>query len=118
MDLSDVIVDLADQTITITRFGAGAFVNGIAQAPSSSTFTCAASVQPANGRDLLRLEEGFRTRDVRALFVTTELRAADVAAGTAADQVELADGTVFEVQHVEPWAMGAFWRAVVLRIGQ
>lgn len=115
LDVSDIVADFITETATVTRAAATTYdANGRAVAGSSSTFAAGVCVQPVTGKDLLRLEEGFRTRDARAVFSTVELRSA-AAGGAPADLVQLADGT-FEVQHVEPWDSGAFWRCIVLRV--
>ncbi len=56
-------------TLTITRLTPGALVKGRYGTPTPSTFTAVGHLQPAGSRDLEKLEEGLRTKDVR-LFMT------------------------------------------------
>ena len=93
---------------TITRrrrvpgtYVAGEWVEGALEADQSFLM----SVQPATGRDLLRLPEGLRTRDVVRIFCGLgELRTADERTGLVADRI-VHLGEEYEVVSVEAWAM-------------
>lgn len=78
------------------------FVRGLAQPTTNTTFMITASVQPATGKDLLRLPELRRTNETRAIFTTTQLFTGDQGTAYEADLVTI-DGDPWEVQHVEDW---------------
>lgn len=84
--------------------------------PAATTFEITASVQPMSGRELDRLPEGLRQREVRVVFTATELK------GTAdtqeADEITI-DGEQWQVQTPESWlTLGNYFRAVVARVGR
>jgi len=91
---------LADygQSYSVTRRGAATLVKGISHPGPTTTHAIVASVQPASGRDLLRLPEGRRTTETRMLYTITELLT-----GGEANEADLVtvDGALWEVQHVE-----------------
>lgn len=93
-------------TIVRKRRSSGTYVSGEwvegALEPDQSFLM---SVQPASGRDLLRLPEGLRTRDVVRIFCGLgELRTADERSNLAADRI-VHLGEEYEVVSVEAWAM-------------
>lgn len=91
--------------VTRKRYAAGTWVAGGFVAGAATSSTIKASVQPATGRDLLRLNEGLRTRDVVKVFAALgDLRTADETAATPADRV-VHLGEEYEVVEVEAWAM-------------
>lgn len=116
-DLSDILLDLATETITVTRTAVGTTANGVYTLGATSTIlNVSACVWPATGQEMLLLEEGFRTRDVRALVVSIQLQCTDPDQGTVADLLTLAEGT-FQVQKIEPWQRaGNFWKALAVRV--
>lgn len=117
-NLSSTIARLASDTITVHRKAASTLVNGIAtEGGDASTFTALASVQPAAGRDLLRLDEGERTREVLAIWTAAALQTASQSGHTAADVIDIPGRGSFEVQHVDNWsASGAFSRYVIVSV--
>lgn len=114
MSLAGVIRRLGTQ-VTVTRTVAGTYVKGVHQPGESSSFGITASVQPASGRDLLRLEEGQRTRETITVFTPDDLRTTDEATGTPADRIEW-QGSTYEVQVVENWTPGRFRKALAQRV--
>jgi hypothetical protein len=115
-DLSDVIALLSSGTYAVTRRGPAAFTAGRAVQAAPTTLTITASVQPIRGRELDRLEELYRTRELQALWTATELRTAG-AAGEA-DTVEIG-GASWQVQSVESWAeLGGYWKVLVARMAR
>lgn len=108
MDLASLIESFATGTYTVTRRARAAqpFVRGIAQSTTNSTVTIRGSVQPASGKDLLRLPEGRRVVETRTLFTTTKLYTGGQGATHEADLVTI-DGDSWEVQHVESWVQAA-----------
>lgn len=101
MDLAALINSFATGTYAVTRRAGGSYVRGIATDGSSTSLTIRASVQPATGRDLVRLPEGRRSTETRVIYTVTQLYADGPT--YQADRVTI-DGSVWEVQHVETWA--------------
>jgi hypothetical protein len=98
----------------VTRRAANAYDgNGRVTATTDSTVNITAVVVPLQGRELDRLPEGRTNTEVRAVFTTTALKVAD--ASFNADQI-LINGALWEVQSVESWEQGIFYRAIVQEI--
>jgi hypothetical protein len=72
------------------------------------TFDAVAAVHSVTGRDLARLPEGVRESIAIVVYSSTELRVRDRL---------VRGGERFEVEHVEPWQFGGFWRAACSRVG-
>lgn len=102
MDVPSLIDDFATGTYTLTRRATSGYTGGIANAPTNTTVSISASVQPANGRDLLRLPEGRRTQETQVVFSATELRVGGENLGYDADLITIA-GRTWEVQQVQTW---------------
>lgn len=105
MDVANLISSFSTGTTglyTVTRRQSGAFLRGIAQATTDVTFNITASLQPASGKDLLRLPEGRRANETRVLFTSTQLYTGDQSLGYEADFVSV-DGEQWECAHVEDW---------------
>jgi hypothetical protein len=115
MSLSDAILSLSTGTYTVTRPGAGTWTNGVFVEGTASTFQIQASVQPASARDLLRLPEGERTSDVIAIYTPTELRASSQPDRTLSDRITYR-GALYELEHVEFWESGGFWKCLARKI--
>jgi len=109
VDIDSLIQSFMTQggSYTVTRRQRAAYSRGIAQPTNDFTITIKACVQPATGKDLLRLPEGRRSNETRVLFTTTELDCGDVDSDFEADTVTI-DGAFWEVQHVEFWTQGGF----------
>lgn len=116
-DLSDAVALLASGSYVVRRRAARALVDGRARDLDPATLSSiVASVQPASGREIDRLPEGLRDREVMALFTSASLEAAKPSLGLPGDVVEI-DGFDFEVASHERWtALGNFSRYVVVRV--
>lgn len=119
MSASDLISDFG-QTVTITRYAAGTNVNGEYVAGAASTFDVVMSIQPLNGRDLLQLPEGQRTRNFLKGYCATELLTVNIPAGLKADLVTVA-GKNYEVQGVEHWQfqesdIEPYWKVMLAEV--
>lgn len=114
MSVSSVITRFATGTYEVTRpsgaYQAGRWVEG-----APELLQVRAVVQPASGRDLQRLPEGQRTRETISIWCLVELRTATVPAGSGADRVRYGSG-VYEVERVEWWQEGGFWKALAQRV--
>lgn len=115
-DLSDVVDSFADGTYTVTRRAASTYVDGRLQAPATTTLSILASVQPASGRDIQYLPEGMRSSKAFAVWTSTQLYSKVIGVNDP-DQLTI-DGDTYEVAGCEQWnASGAYWRALVVRLG-
>jgi hypothetical protein len=118
VSLAGVVSSLSGGVVvTVARRATGSLAQGRYTPASPTTFTIPdAVVSPATGRDLLRLPEGVRTREVLAILSTVELRTANEHAATPADVVTY-KGRAYEVQTVEDWTdNGGFWRALAAKV--
>jgi hypothetical protein len=115
-DLSDAILQLASP-YTVTRRAANGYgSDGRAIAPTTSTVTVQAVVEPLKGKDVARLPEGLRTRRSKVVFTPTQLYAQE--GGQNPDRISI-DGEAYEVQAVERWyELGGFYRAVVVGVSR
>jgi hypothetical protein len=121
VDAADLISDFATGTYTVTRRAAATLVKGRAQPGATSTLTVTASVQPASGRDLLRLPEGRRSIETRVVFTATQLLIGIEGAANESDLISI-DGQTWEVQQVQSWRLSPstdapYWRCIVQAAG-
>lgn len=114
MSLADTILTFAS-TYVVAR-PTGSYVSGRWVETSAATFQIKACIQPAGAEELLRLPEGQRTRKVISIWTETELRTATYPAGARADRITYG-GESYEVQAVELWEEGGYYRALAARIG-
>lgn len=114
MDLTGPIASFASGTYTVTRRSATSYgSDGRLDAPTTSTVSIVASVQPLTGDELARLPEGFQTNELLAVWTATELRTQT--ATNSADFITI-NGATWEVQKVERWNMlGNYYKAIVAR---
>ena len=96
---------IADTPLTINRPGPTTYPNGRGVDGPATQTQITASVQPASGRDLLRLPEGQRTREALLVLSKGEMQLRDT--------FDL-NGSTYEVGHVKPWG-GAFYDAVATK---
>ena len=120
MDAASLTLSFGAPYVVTRRavLGAGFDAHGQPLPPTPSmTFSIIASVQPASGRDLLRLPEARRALETRVLFTVTQLLDGGQGAAFEADRVSI-DGQDWEVQQVQRW-LGtpgvdvAYWRCIV-----
>lgn len=114
MSLEDVVESMATGTYTVTRRDLGTYAMGRAAAATPSTFSTKLVVQPVDGNTLMRLPEGMRAEEIRAVWSPVELRTQS-AAGQP-DSISI-DGDDWEVQSLNGWsAAGGYWKALVKRV--
>jgi hypothetical protein len=113
MTMSATIARLAQGRFTVMR-PSGSYVAGRWVEGAGSAFEIVASIQPATPKELQRLPEGDRVRDVIAIWTTTELQVAASPAAQA-DRVTYA-GASYEVQAVERWDLGEYFKALASRV--
>ena len=115
MSLLDSIADFATGTYTVTRSTlAGYSSDGYIQAPSTSTLSIVASIQPLSGRDLLILTDAERAEETRWLYTVTPLL---TLAATNEPDVVSVDGVAWVVKTIERWddPDGTFYRCKIAR---
>lgn len=107
IDVSDVLLDpdfldslqLIHRTATVDNFGKTVL--------SEAAVSAVGSVQPANQKDIIRLPEAMRTRDVRGFWIKAPILADG--ASQYPDIIVYA-GKRFQVISIEPWLnWGAGW---------
>lgn len=111
-DLSGVVSTLASGSYTVTRGSpTTGGSDGRAVVATPSTFSVVASVQPLNGRDLLRLPEGERSTERVKVYANTQLFVSG--AGQVADLITVA-GIQYEVETAQAvlGADGNYWKMV------
>lgn len=117
LDAVDLIDSLSTGVYVVTRRAAATYVDGVAVPGVTSTFGVVAAVVPASGRDLLRLPEGRRSVETRAIYTAGPLLVGARAGVNEADLVEI-DGDAWEVQMVETWkAATGYVKAIAQRAG-
>ncbi len=84
--------------------GAGSYgTNGEWTESATTDSTIRASIQPPTGKELLYLEEGQRTRDIKKIYALSELRTATEGAVQTDADIIVFNGEEFEVVQVLPW---------------
>ena len=108
---------LGAEPITRVRTAAGTRgTDGRFTAGASTSTTIQASVQPATDQDLQLLEEGYRRREAKRVYTTSELRTASQHDATNADILTIG-GVSFQVQVVDhERKIIPHYRAIVVRV--
>jgi hypothetical protein len=111
---------LCSNSYTVMRLAAGSYdANGRYSVGSSSTFSVNASIQPVSGRDLLRLPEGLRTKQLLAIWTRTPLQTALAPNGPPPDVLTYTDGLGYQVQTVLDWTEnGGYSKYIAQKVGQ
>lgn len=86
--------------LTVKRYAAGSWVDGVWTAGSQSTLTIKGSTQPARPDELVNLPEAQRTRAAKKVYSEALLRTADETNLIQADRV-VVDGEDWEIQQVD-----------------
>jgi hypothetical protein len=111
-NLAATVARFATGTYSVTRAAnAGTYVDGVFVPGSTSTLSIAASVQPVSGRELQRLPEGLRTRELLSLFTVDALLVE--APGVRPDIITIRSET-WQVERVERFAeLGNYYHVIV-----
>lgn len=111
-DLSDAIDLLTTGRYKVTRSSpASVDASGRRVAPASTTFEATGVLWPLQGKELERLPEGLRNREVQKLITSTELRTLE----TTMPDVLTIDGYAWEVAKVAAWRGGNFFECTIAR---
>ena len=114
MSIARTIRRLGTGSYTVTRSAsAPVYVDGLLQAPTTTTLTIEAAVQPLSGRERLMMSEALRDRETKNLWTTTRLRTATPS--QRADKVSI-DGDSYTVMILEEWPVrGGYYKAIVAK---
>lgn len=122
MSASDLISSFrtpTDATVTRQSVGGG-YTGGVYVAGAPQTFTVQMSIQPMNGKEVLKLPEAQRTRQWVKGYSSEALFTSEQAASKKADHVSL-NGRVFEVMTVEYWESAGntivpYWKVTMAEV--
>lgn len=118
-DMSSTIARLSTGVYTITRYIGSAMVGGRYVLGAPSTFTIKASVQIAEGRDLLILPEGLRTKEIVVVFTSTFLTTAkQPGAQNDADQLTYLGAQWEIITSEDRSGPGNYFRCLAKKMGQ
>lgn len=106
-DLSDAIAEMETGSYRIRRPAGQTTTKGRVTQNPPTIHQAPGSLQPLTGRELQRLPEGMRDREVRAFFTAFQIKSKDVLE---------ADGFDWEVDSVSDWSvLGNFYRALMTK---
>jgi hypothetical protein len=104
-------------SVTVTRKGAGAYVNGVFVAGATSSLALTAAVQPLNGREFEALPTGERTTETLKMYSVDEILPPKDDANIVGDVVSF-DGKTYRVKSVERWVDSGlpFYKSILARV--
>ena len=116
--VTSAIADLAVEVV-VRRKASGAWdEHGRWEDQDYKEFTIKAVVQPARGQELVRVEEGRRTRGAIKVYSPVKLQTASVETETQPDRI-MWSGDTYEVEYVDNWSeVGGYYKVVALKVGQ
>lgn len=119
MSITEIISDFG-RDLVATRFDAGSYVNGTYVPGSTNSIDIVMSVQPLNGKELMILPEGERTKNYVRGYTDTQLYTAQQSDSKKADRVSV-DDVVYEVQKVEKWEgnemeLQPYWKVMMAEV--
>lgn len=76
--VNNPIITFKTGTYSVTRLAAGSYTQGRYTAGGPTVISVDASIQPANGKQLLSLPEARRTENIAIAYSATELRVEDI----------------------------------------
>lgn len=115
-DLSCVVSHLPNQTLTITRTGAGSYTNGVYSGGATSSIVVQAIVWPATHKELQLLPESLRSRASLGIISKDTIRSANDPAGYQGDRFTF-DGSIWEIQSVSSWSAQAnFYHGIASKV--
>jgi hypothetical protein len=112
MDLSSTVLRLSSGSYTVSRREVGSWTDGLYSPGDLSTLTVVASVQPLTGKQLQRLPEGLRAKELKAFITQTLLRTVSESEGTPADVVEVPGEGFYQIEKVEDWSQAGFYSCI------
>ncbi len=120
MDVSSLLASFQTGTYTVTRTPIGTVQHGKEVVGTPTTLFIDATVYPATGMELLRLEEGRRSNETMTVITSTLLYVDGAESANEADIVTIG-GTDWEVQNRETWtdprSGSVAYRCIVQAVG-
>lgn len=108
-DLGDAIAEMETGTYRVRRPSAATVAKGRATPGAPTILAISGSLQPMSGRELQRLPEGMREKELLQFFTVVEMRSGDVLESGGYD---------WEVDRVFDFSqLGGYYRAVMTRAG-
>ncbi len=94
---------LDNESITVKRKAAGAYVNGHYVTGAESNYSALASVQPLSGEEILQLPEADRKRESLKMFTPSEIKVNDTVtrAGRNYEVQKVMDFSAHRIPHYE-----------------
>lgn len=105
-------IDILAQPMTLRRYNAGQFVNGVWQQADFTESTIAACAYSVSPDDYANLPEGIRDRATLTVWTRSELKAEDEAAQTSADLLYWR-GKAYRVLMIWPRVEGGHYKAAL-----
>jgi len=104
---------------TLTRIGAGEYVDGVFIPGASVPFTILASVQPVSAQDIMTPPEGKRLSDYVKVYTSTQLQILNEVAGLEPDQL-IWRGHTYECTAGDAWQNGVIshYRYIFSKLSQ
>jgi hypothetical protein len=117
VNLAGAIQSLATGSYVVTRRAVSTYVDGRAVLGTTSTFDTGLAVAvPVSGRELERLPEGLRGREVYRLFTTIQLRTA--VPDVSDPDLVVINGLAWEVKTDIGWfAAGGYFEYYLTKMG-
>ena len=112
--LGSVLDNFPQTAITVVRNTAPFVENGIATRLAPELLSMSAVVTPVSGKELDRLPEGLRTRQVKMFLVKEKLNTANDNDRSSPDRIEM-NGERYQVERVEDWSDHGYFRAFGVR---
>lgn len=112
---ASLIRSMGGKKFSVRRSRGGSYVNGVWTEDDTgpAILQVLASEQPVNGKDIERIPEGDRVREVRKLYAAQELRPHNERTGAEADVITIR-GQEFQVSTVERWQ--SYWKCLIVSL--
>lgn len=110
-----LIRSMGGKEYPVTRSRGGSYIAGIWTEDDSGPADLKAlmSEQPVTGKDIERIEEGDRNKEIKKVYSADELRIHNESTGSQADIVTIR-GKQFQVQTVERWT--DYWKCLIISL--
>ena len=118
MDLSDCIASVSERRmVDIERARPSEIIKGIAQSPSTTSFSTIMSFQPMSQKDLQLLPEGMRNSGAIKGYTATELFTVQTSTCKVPDKIVF-ENVSYQVQTVDNWSIANYFKIIAVRLGQ
>jgi hypothetical protein len=115
VNLFGIIGSMPTVQATLKRRGAGGYVKGVYSGGTVTTSTIPVVFWPASAREIERLPEGLRTREVIGIAAKIRLMVAEDTTGTQADVLTV-EGRDYEIQKASAYiSQAGYCHALAVR---